>query len=142
MPWTPPVTYSASPSDQATFTTIKQVGLAGSITPGPTGGGRVFAIITGTVTNSAAGDGVQVQLSYGTGSAPVAGASATGTTIGGAVKFVTTTTNGANEKKPFCVQAIIAGLTPGTAYWLDLQGAQITGGTCQVTDATVTAFEV
>lgn len=127
----------ANPTGNGTATQ-KMAGLAGAITPVVTG--RVVIIINGTTFNATAiADGVTLQISYGTGTAPANAAALTGTQVGGIQKYVAATTAG---KAPFCLAANVTGLTLGTAYWIDLAVADITGGTADITDVTITAFEI
>ena len=109
------------------------MGLAGTITP--TNTGNVQITITGSITNGTGGDGANVQMRYGTSTAPTNGAAATGTALGTAVNF----TNGAaiTQTVPFSLTAYATGLTPSTAYWLDLGLQATTGGTASYV---VTAF--
>ncbi len=117
------------------------------ITPQVTG--RVFVSISGLITN-VNGDGGQVQLSYGTGAAPVAGASLTGTQIGLKAAWISLT--GALTG-PFSLQALITGLAVPTftsagkngtqvPVWLDLAFNATTAGTCTITNVNISAFEV
>lgn len=116
----------------------KMMGIAGAITPAKTG--KIHITITGTIFNAGGiGDGANVQLRTGTGSAPANGDALTGTTGGGLVKFISSTTA---EKVPFTVCAIVSGLALATAVWIDLGLAATVGGTATVTDLSVTAFEL
>ncbi|HEV2100087.1 MAG TPA: hypothetical protein VGR45_14340, partial [Stellaceae bacterium] len=63
----------------------------------------------------------------------------TGTQVGGIQRYIAATVA---AKSPFCVCAVVTGLTLGTAYWLDVAIADSTGGTATVTDCTVSAFEI
>jgi len=129
----------SSPADPTgtTDATGKMMGLAASITPASSG--RIHVTITGTIKNaSAIADGANVQLRTGTGAAPANGDALTGTARGGLVKYVAATTA---QKVPFTVCAIVSGLSLSVAVWLDLGLAAVTGGTAEVTDLSVTAFE-
>lgn len=135
-----PVVAQSSPADPTGTADLtgKMMGLAGSITPTKTG--KIHVTITGTIFNAGGiGDGANVQLRTGTGSAPANGDALTGTTAGGLVKFISSTTA---EKVPFTVCAIVSGLALATAVWIDLGLAATTGGTATVTDLSVTAFEL
>jgi hypothetical protein len=103
-------------------------GLAGSITPSRTG--NVLIIVSGTVvetTGTAAGVGVQYQLSYGTSTAPTSNAAKTGTQVGTVQKYLNpATVTAVDVAVPFSVQAVVTGLTVGTAYWIDLAAESIT----------------
>ena len=117
-------------------TTGLMMGLAGAITPANT---RIFVTITGSVANDTAPNGAQVQIRYGTGTAPVNGAALTGTTAGSLQQF---TLSLSGQKVPFSVSAVITGLTAGTAYWLDTGLAAITAGTATITQVSVSAFDI
>src|SRR5467141_2138020 len=78
---------------------------AATITPLVTG--RIFVMFSGQIANGTSGDGSSVQVSYGTGTAPIAGASLTGTQIG-QIQTWTSLTN--LLKAPFMVHAVITGL--------------------------------
>ncbi|HYM22528.1 MAG TPA: hypothetical protein VEU08_04955 [Vicinamibacterales bacterium] len=113
------------------------MGLAGSITPQYSG--RMLLIISGTISNNTASDGAKVQARYGTGGAPANAGALTGTAVGGFVQFTMPATGGL--KSPFSLNAVITGLTLGTAYWLDVALAAITGGTAAITDVSISAHE-
>lgn len=131
----------SSPSDPTgtTDTTGKMMGLAGSFTPTSTG--RALIVISGDIANGSVNDGAQVQIRYGTGSAPANAAALTGTTAGGVVKY-----NGASNtaaiKFPFALNAIVTGLTVNTAYWIDIGLAAITAGTASIKDISISVVEV
>jgi hypothetical protein len=134
-------THQSSPGDPSgtTNTTGLMMGLAGSITPAVSG--KIVLTINGTIANSNASDGAKVQLSYGTGTAPVNGAAITGTQVG-AFLNVTNNANTAALKVPYSVTAVITGLTVGTAYWLDVVLAAITAGTATITVNSIAAHEI
>jgi hypothetical protein len=115
------------------------MGLAGAITPSVTG--RVLVTICGSIQNSVATDGGQVQIIMGTGAAPANGDALTGTAYGSLQ--VSTRSNGvANGKIPFSITALVTGLTPGTAYWIDVSLARIAGGTATISSVAISAFEL
>jgi hypothetical protein len=113
------------------------MGLAGSMTPQNTG--KILYIVSGEIANDTSTDGAKVQLRYGTGSAPANAAALTGTTAGNIPSF---TAAANNQMAPFSVQAVISGLTLGTAYWLDVSLAAITGGTATIKNISLTAVEI
>ncbi|MEM3845588.1 MAG: hypothetical protein QXU98_07805 [Candidatus Parvarchaeota archaeon] len=119
-----------------TSTSPVQMGLGITYTPSTTG--RLLIIVTGEAANNTAGDGATVQLSYGTGSSPSNGASATGTAIGSKISV---TSNAASQTVPVTLGYVLTGLTVGTSYWFDLQVAAITGGTASVSNLTVLIIE-
>lgn len=80
---------------------------------------------------TAAADGIILQLSYGTGTAPSANAALTGTQVGAQVKFEPGVVINNNGSFLMATNATISGLTPGTAYWFDVavEGVTATGYT-------------
>jgi hypothetical protein len=121
--------------------TGKMMGLAGSITPAQTG--RVMIIVTGNLSNStaAAGDGAKTQIRYGTGSAPANAGALTGTTAGSLISMLLERAT-ASDPFPFCVAAVVTGLTIGTAYWIDLSLAAIAAGTAILTNLSISVVEI
>lgn len=155
MPFEPsPVVYQgtfAAPTATASTTAV-MLGLGATtsfalVTPQVTG--RILVTISGLHSNTN-GNGTNVQLSYGSGAAPVNGAALAGTQIG--LQAVWTALTGALIG-PFALTALITGLTyaqinplrqsvAGTTYWLDLAFKAVTGGTATVTNVNITAIEV
>jgi hypothetical protein len=133
-------TAQSTPANPAgtTSTTLVMAGLAGSITP--TSSGIIIIIINGDGFNTTAADGYEIQISYGTGTAPVNGAAVTGTQVGGLL--VMTRAQAASVKIPFSANAIVTGLTVGTAYWIDLAFAAVTGGTGTLNDIGLSVIEL
>ncbi len=107
------------------------------ITPQVTG--RVHVTITGVVAQSTTADGAFWDIKMGTGAAPANGAATTGTSYGSqqSMTFLTGVL-----KVPFSITALVTGLTVGTAYWIDLDLARVTGGTATMTQVAVSAFEL
>jgi len=128
----------AKPANPAgtTSTTPVMMGLAISFTP--LYSGRVKIIIAGEASNNTAGDGFTVNAAYGTGAAPANGAAATGTVVGNSVSGASAA---ANALLPFSIVAVITGLTVGTAIWVDLQLAAVTGGTASLNNLSVIVEE-
>jgi hypothetical protein len=111
------------------------MGLAGAITP--VRAGRIFLSICGNIV-ATNGNTATAQLSYGTGTAPVNGAAVTGTQIGAQIAQLALT---GYLSTPFCLSAVITGLTITTAYWLDL-ALKSSSGNVSVTQVAVSAHEV
>ncbi|MEM3828459.1 MAG: hypothetical protein QXP36_04510 [Conexivisphaerales archaeon] len=130
--------HGSMPINPNGITSLSPVQLGLGITYTPSSTGRVLVIVIGEAANNTAGDGVQVQLSYGTGTAPSNGAAATGTSIG---SILTTTSNAAGQTVPFTLVYVLSGLTIGTSYWFDLQVMAVTGGTAYVQNLTVYIIE-
>ncbi len=131
-----PARSQSVPSAQAgnATTTTKMNGLAGSITPATSG--NVLILLDSTAKNTTSGDGCNVQLAVGTGSAPANGASATGTTVGNLFNYINALT-----QTPMSLNGYVTGLTVGTAYWIDVQVSANSGGTCTLGPATIDALE-
>ena len=127
------VTKVASPSGNAT-TSYLMSGLAAPVTPTFTG--RVLVTICGQVTNATTNDGSLIQIAYGTGSAPVNGAAASGTVVGSPTGATI-----AGGPVPFSLTVVVTGLNIGTAYWFDAQIKAVTGGTVSLSNVTVTLVE-
>lgn len=69
----------------------------------------------GTGTNN-----INFNVRYGTGTAPANAAAASGTIVGPTVSYAVTSAEVTSFGQPFSLTRIITGLTPGTAYWLDM----------------------
>lgn len=125
-----------------TSTTGLMMGLAGAFTPRVTG--RVYIQLSGNLTNGTGDDGASVNLRTGTGTAPTNGAALTGTIRTGTVRGSNVTSGGSSTIPihPFCIQAIVTGLTVGTAIWIDAAVAAITGGTASIQNLSLTAYEI
>lgn len=127
-----------STSGSASTTAVMQ-GMAGSFTPLATG--KAFLSVSGSMwNNTAAGLVNSVRLRYGTGTPPILGAAATGTAVGGFAARGPAT--GATGFVPFCLNAVVTGLTPGTAYWLDVETVAQSGGSVIITNAAFACFEI
>lgn len=132
-------TTQSAPSNPTgtTSTTGVMTGLAGTFTPRT---GRAVIIVSGTIKSNTANDGAQVQIRYGTGTAPGNGDALTGTTLGALQRHVDAAVT--TEEVPFSVSGVVTTLTSGTAHWIDLGLAAITGGTATITGISVTAFDI
>lgn len=113
------------------------MGVAGAFTPVRTG--QVHITISGDMFNSVVADGVTAQIRTGTGGAPANGAALTGTARGNPVAYTAAV---AATKSPFSITVIVTGLALGTAIWIDLAVAAVTGGNASVENLTVTAVEI
>lgn len=100
---------------------------------------KFLIFVSGTIFNATAiADGGKVQIRWGTGTAPANAAALIGTTAGGLVQFITATTA---AKSPFALQAL-ATFSTYVPVWIDVGLAAIVGGTANITDISVTAFEI
>lgn len=120
-------------------TTETAMGLNCTVTPAVTG--RCFIMIAGMALNSSgAGDGVNIKARYGTGTAPVNGATAgLGTQVGLVQHFIASTTMG---QQGFTIATLITGLTIGITYWIDLTLQAVIAGGATIKDVQVTVLEV
>lgn len=133
----------AAPTAAASTSAYTMQGLAGAITPRTTG--NLLIIINGTITGASttAGDGVLLQASYGTGSAPANAAALAGTQVGSIVGYMNpTTVTAADVNVPFTVTAVVTGLKRGTAYWVDLAAKAVaTASKSPLTNVSVSVVE-
>jgi len=121
----------ASPTGPASTSSYTMQGLAASITPAVSG--NILITISGEIYGgslTAAGDGINYNIAYGTGTAPTNGAASTGTAPNSSTYYTNpTTVTSTDVSVPFSTTAVVTGLTLNTAYWVDLQAkAQIATG--------------
>ena len=131
-----------SPANPALTTSLVGVmmGLSAGatrITPRVTG--RLLIIITGQATSSVAGDGCAIQSYIGTGNGPANGAALTGTALGSLQHFIASSTTAGEQGWVICV--IASSLAIGTAIWIDIGLAAITGGNANIYGIDVAAIE-
>jgi hypothetical protein len=134
-------TLQAQPSNPTGTTTTSanvMMGLGGTCKITPVYSGRIFVQFMGDVANSVTGDSAFFTAHYGTGTAPVNAAAATGTVIGAQIGM---TEPVGGDIIPFTVGGIVTGLTPSTAYWLDMGLQAFTGGTATLTNLSCNAME-
>lgn len=131
----------ANPTGTASATVV-MMGLGSTCTITTTTRTRVRFNITGSVNNSVAGDSAKYQLAFGTGGAPANAAAPSGTTFGSAAVQVIGGGGGVPMSIPFTATGIATGLSPGTAYWFDMQLAAITGGTASIQSLGCSAEEL
>jgi len=138
---TPVTTAQSTPADPSTTssTTGVMMGLAGSITPARSG--TILIVISGDIENSTEYYGAQVQIRTGTGAAPANGAALTGTARGGLVKIINDSSP-TQARHAFSTNAIVTGLTAGTAVWIDVGLAAISGGTARIRNISISAVEL
>lgn len=132
------VTLQASPTlpgaSGSTTGVMSGFGAACHLTP--TYGARVFVTIQGTAQANS-NNIVTLDFRYGTGSAPSAGAAFTGTQVGSSLAVQNT---GGGLNLPFALHAVITGLSPGTAYWFDVN-EKVNTGNNQFFTASCDGFE-
>lgn len=114
---------------------ITMLGIAGAITPGKTG--TIMITIAGYITAGSSSYTNGFQIYTGTGSAPTNGAAVTGTARG--------SQSSANQDiagaVPFALVALVTGLTPATAYWIDI-GATVNSAVTSTYNGCVVTVEI
>ncbi len=105
------------------------MGFGGTAKLTPTFGTRVEVTFYGAITNNTASGGGDVQLRFGTGTAPSNQSASTGTSVGGALPGSGAI---AGQFIPYTLPNIVTGLTPGTQYWFDVALLALTGGTASL----------
>jgi len=110
------------------------MGIAGSITP--TKSGNVLVVGNGSESPSNS-NGCTVGMRYGTGTAPVNGAAATGTAIG-IGEFLNP---GVSLNSPFSAGGVVTGLSVGTTYWIDFIVTIGTSAVCTLNANNISAME-
>jgi len=130
-------THQATPGDPTgtTSATGVHMGLASAVTPVKSG--TILAIISGDLKAGGAGTN-QIQIRYGTGSAPANGAALTGTAVGNLAKAIT---SAVAQQMPATCNAVVAGLVVGTQYWLDVSLATSTGTSATIKNVSVSVVE-
>jgi hypothetical protein len=113
----------------------KQMGLNKTITLKYSG--AISITITGILSQEVASNGGIVQISYGTGTAPINGAAATGTAVGTILTLPVIAT-----PVGFSLTYNVSGLTIGTAYWIDLRYAVDGGGALTPSSISLNAAEI
>lgn len=110
-------------------TTMVFSGVSINIVPYLTG--RIHITANLDISNNTLGDGVAVQLYYGTGvSGGTLGASVSGTAVGQLESY--TQEGVASNPHNVSIIADLTGLTIGTQYWIEPAIKAITGGTVNV----------
>jgi hypothetical protein len=104
----------------------------------PMQSGRIHVTIDGVVANTN-GNGAKWDIRMGTGTDQTNQGTMAGTAYGGQQSMTALT---GVLKCPFSTTALVTGLTVGTAYWIDVDLAAVTGGTATMTQVAVSAFEV
>lgn len=136
-------TLQASPSNPVgtTSATGVMMGLGATCHLTPTYSSRVKVEFIGSGFNTTASDGYTIKVYFGTSTAPTNGAATTGTQVGNGTGGTQPAGSG-GFANPFSNSGIITGLTPGTAYWFDLNVLAVTGGTAAVSGLSCNALEV
>lgn len=125
----PSVFYSElSANHSTTSTTGTMTGFGSTYTYTPSKTGKIKVTLTGALQNDSAVASA-CQLRYGTGTAPISGASPTGTAVGNQITVSATDANVADLVFPVTISVYITGLTLSTAYWFDIDLLSVSAGT-------------
>ena len=103
----------------------------------PTFSGHLRVEIMCDGANNTAADGIQCQLSYGTGAAPAANAAKTGTQVGASPQQVNSSLAGSVSAVGQITVEWVLDLLVGTQYWFDLMYGAVTGGTATLSQLAV-----
>jgi hypothetical protein len=119
-------TLQASPGSPAgtTSTTGVMMGLGTTCHITPVYSGRLRLSISGAASDSLASSTLTMKITFGTGTAPVNGAAPTGTQV---AQTLAIDTNAATFREFYDMGGLVTGLTPGTAYWFDINLAAASG---------------
>lgn len=109
----PQSTTTVGPGYNTSSTSLVMGAQGFTFTPSRSGG--IQAIFVALMVSHGANEQVLLQVRYGTGTAPTAGAAVTGTQIGSNIENLF----GVNGEETAGVTAGTTTLTPGTAYWFD-----------------------
>lgn len=130
-------TLQATPSTATSSTSNSMMGLGATCRITPVNSGRIRVSFTGSVGGNGTTANNSQQLRYGTGTAPINGASPIGTTVGG---LVTVGNGGGGQTAPLAMDGIITGLSLGVSVWLDLSSQAGAGGATIVASCTANEF--
>lgn len=131
-----------SPTGTTSTASFVMMGVGSTFAITPVKSTRIHVNVYGDGANSLALDGCVGQISFGTGAAPANGAAASGTVISGAAFLNVPTSVSATVGSFFALSAVITGLTPGTAIWIDIQLKATTAGTASISNVSCNAFEM
>lgn len=134
-------TVMSTPVNPTGITSTSGVMLGLAVAFMPTRTGRMFLVITGSMSNSGASNGAKVELRYGGSTPPTFNSAPAGSTVGKAVNLINNAGTAA-LRVPFAVQGILTGAGVGVTYWIDILATAVTAGTVNVFDLAVTAIEV
>lgn len=130
---------AGDPGGTTSTVAFTMIGVGGTCKLTPALSTRVEVTFTGSVQQDTDGSGGVVQGAFGTGTPPVLSAAATGTVF---TQAPASTAMAASQSVPFSVNGIITGLTPGVAYWFDLQAETVVSGTFRIVRLGCTAKEI
>jgi hypothetical protein len=115
-------------------TSYVMMGLGGTAKITPNGSGIILIIVSGSIINTAgstnATNSSNLQIRYGSGTAPSNGAAVTGTAVGSAL---TQSSHNNINTFAFSLSGIASGLTisPSTTYWIDIALQDVTDPSVQ-----------
>ena len=139
--------YNPSNLVHAKSSSVTMLGLGGSSSTDPlsftpTTTGRVLITFSSTILSATSAKPYTMQFSYGTGTAPTTGTTATGTTVGSAMIFSTPNNALATVGPLVSTSVLITGLTPGTTYWVDLRISDVNTSAITFANVQVTIDEI
>lgn len=114
------------PTAQITTASLTYVMTGFKVYFSPSRTGNLLVTSSLSIYDDTAGDGVNVQLAYGEGTAPNAGDAVTGTPIGYERRIIS---GGAGIRLEVTLKGIVSGLYLKKKYWFDTQWEVVTGGT-------------
>ena len=121
-----------------TSTTNVMMGLGSTAVYTPAQSGRLLIFGLCNAANSTSGNGINVQIRSGTGSAPSNGASDTGTARGAQKFFTAPVNNGVTELVMFGGFST----TVGVQIWVDFAVKALTGGTATLSNCSFLFLEL
>ena len=128
-----------NPTGTSSTTAYVMMGLGSVLNLIPVYSGNIRIYFNGGLSNSVVGDGTNLTLAYGTGTAPSNGTSATGTVF---TPVYTRILGTANQQSDCSIIWELTNLTLNTNYWVDAQLEAITGGTSSVGNITCVIEEI
>ena len=135
---------TATPTGPSSSSAFTMQGLAGAITPASSGIVLVSVTATANTNATGLGAGIQCKIYFGTGTAPTNGAALAGTQVGSTVKYTNPIagTTAVDNNVPMSLSYVLTGLTPSTAYWVDLACEGILSTTAQLLQVNVSLGEL
>jgi hypothetical protein len=130
----------AAPTGTVSATEVMQ-GLGTTCKLTPAYSGRVNVSFTGFMSGTGTAVVGEVDFYWGTGTAPTNGVAPTGTKVGSQIQNFVGTSGTAGSIASFPKNAVITGLTPGTAYWFDLGLGSNNGQNVSIKNVDCSGFE-
>lgn len=135
------IAYSTSAIGSPTGTnsaTELMMGIGSTVVITPEHSSTIAVTVAGNIKNDTGGDGCKYSVNYGTGAAPMNGATLTGTQLGSTYQ---TFPSAGNAPIGFSMSGLATGAAIGMPLWFDIALAAVTGGTCTPTALTAIVTE-